>query len=161
MSDNNNETMADKTGADSIQIVKALSPREWEAIRHFRQYYFFDKASIIDPYTWTFNHEKHDHLVLYKGSLMVGYAHLQYWPESRVALRIIVVDEPHRNQGLGSEFLHQIELSLKEHGIEKIHVQSSPEAYQFYCQNNYIDMPFNDPDGYESCSSDIDMGKIL
>ena len=156
IADINNEMEFDRT-----RMVKALTPREWETLRHFRQYYFFDKASITDPYTWTFNHEKHDHLVLYKGSMIIGYAHLQRWPEARAALRIIVIDESHRNQGLGSQFLQQIERWLKQQGIEKLQVQSSPEAYLFYCKNNYIKMPFNDPDHHESCDLDIDMGKIL
>lgn len=150
-----------KMSVDNLHMVKALTPKEWEVLRHFRQYYFFDKASITDPYTWTFNHEKHDHFVLYQGSLIIGYAHLQYWPEARAALRIIVIDGNYRNQGLGSEFLHQIECWLKQQRIEKLQVQSSPEAYPFYCKNNYIKMPFNDPDHHDSCSVDIDMGKII
>lgn len=150
-----------KMNIERVRLVKATTSREWETLRHFRQYYFFDKAALTDPYTWTFNHEKHDHVILYQGSAIIGYAHLQYWPEARVALRIIVVEENYRNQGLGSAFLHQIECGLKQQGMETLHVQSSPEAYPFYCKNNYIKIPFNDPDNHESCPLDIDMGKAL
>ena len=34
-------------------------------------------------------------------------------------------------------------------------------AYKFYCNNGYVKMPFNDPDGYEADPQDIEVGKIL
>lgn len=33
---------------------------------------------------------------------MIGYAHIQLWPNHRAALRIIVIDESYRNHGLGA-----------------------------------------------------------
>ncbi|HHT9916358.1 TPA: hypothetical protein ACT9LE_001654 [Legionella pneumophila] len=42
-----------------------------------------------------------------------------------------------------------------------MHVESSPDALKFYRNNGYIDMPFDDPDGYEGDARDTAVGKIL
>lgn len=150
-----------KTGANGLRIVKALTPREWESVRHFRQTYFFDKVSITDPYTWTFDHADHIHFVIYQGANIIGYTHIQLWPQQRAAMRIIVIDEPYRNKGIGGKFLQDCERWLRQQDIQILHVQSSPEAYPFYNKQGYIKMPFEDPDRYEGAVQDIDMGKIL
>ncbi|MFI4938719.1 MAG: GNAT family N-acetyltransferase [Candidatus Berkiellales bacterium] len=150
-----------KTGFNGLHIVKALTPREWESVRNFRQKYFFDKVPISDPYTWTFDHQDHLHFVLYQGAKIIGYAHIQLWPESRAALRIIVIDESLRNRGAGGEFLNRCERWLKQQGVRVLHTQSSPAAHPFYLKYSYTKMPFNDPDGHEGYPQDIDMGKML
>lgn len=150
-----------KTGFDGLRIVQALTNREWGSARYFRQHYFFNLISVADPYTWTFDHPQHKHFILYQGTAIVGYAHIQLWPERRAAMRIIVIDEPCRNKGIGSDFLKLCERWLSSQGMIKLHIESSPEAYQFYCQNGYIEMPFNDPDDNKSHPRDIAMGKIL
>ena len=150
-----------KTGFDGLRIVSALTNREWEAVRYLRQTYFFDRVPIEDPYTWTFEHKEHVHFVLYKGPKIIGYAHIQLWADKRAAMRIIVIDEAYRDQGYGSQFLKLCELWLAHQKISKLLVQSSPDAYQFYRRNNYIEMPFNDPDGYEGDPRDIEVGKQL
>ena len=134
---------------------------EWETARHFRNKYFFDKVPIADPYTWTFDHEDHVHFIFYQGTKIVGYAHIQLWPNQRAALRIIVIDVSFRDQGLGGHFLTLCERWLKEKGYKSLQTQSSPEAYKFYRKQAYTEMPFNDPDGYEGDPQDIDMGKVL
>ena len=134
---------------------------EWKAVRHFRNKYFFHRIPMEDPYTWTFDHKEHVHFVFYQGTKIVGYAHIQFWPEQRAALRIIVIDELHRNQGFGGYFLILCERWLKDKGYKTLHTQSSPDAYNFYRKQLYTKMPFNDPDGYEGDPQDIDMGKVL
>lgn len=134
---------------------------EWKAARHFRNKYFFDRVPIADPYTWTFEHKDHVHFVFYQGTTIIGYAHIQLWPEQRAALRIIVIDELQRNQGFGGRFLTLCERWLKEKEYKILLTQSSPEAHTFYRKQGYSEMPFNDPDGYESDPQDIEMGKIL
>ncbi len=134
---------------------------EWEAARLFRNTYFFDKIPMADPYTWTFDHKDHVHFVFYQGTKIVGYAHIQLWPNGRAALRIIVIDDRSRNRGLGRYFLELCERWLKGKGYTVLQTQSSPNAYKFYRKQGYTEMPFNDPDGYEGDPQDIDMGKIL
>ncbi len=150
-----------KTGFNGHHIVKAMTPREWESVRHFRQIYFFDKVPIADPFTWSFEHIEHIHFVLYEGAKIIGYAHIQLWTESRAALRIILIVEDHRNHGIGGYFLKRCECWLKQQGFQSLHLQSSPQAYPFYCKYGYIKMPFNDPEVHIGFAQDIDMGKIL
>ncbi|KTD73430.1 bifunctional GrpB family protein/GNAT family N-acetyltransferase [Legionella tucsonensis] len=150
-----------KAGFNGLRVVKALTTREWDKVRHFRQFYFFDKAGLSDPYTWTFEHDAHIHFVLFQGSDIIGYAHLQLWSRKRAALRIIVIDEKKRNHQYGSQFLTLCEKWLKNQGYRSLHVESSPDALKFYRNNSYIDMPFDDPDGYEGDARDIAVGKII
>ena len=116
---------------------------------------------MSDPYLWTFTDDKHVHLVLYKGADIIGYAHIQLWPEKRTAIRIIVIDEAFRRQGFGGKFLADCEKWLKQQGYKSIHTESSTNALQFYTQHDYVSMPFNDPDGYVGDPKDIEMGKLL
>ncbi|STX51746.1 glutamate rich protein GrpB [Legionella busanensis] len=150
-----------KAGFNGLRIVKALTPREWDKVRYFRQFYFFDAAGLSDPYLWTFDHHAHAHFVLFHGSDIIGYTHLQLWPYNRAALRIIVIDEPKRSCQYGSQFLALCEKWLKSQNYSSLHVESSPAALRFYRNNGYINMPFNDPDGHKGDVRDIAVGKIL
>ena len=116
---------------------------------------------IDDPYLWTFNHPEHVHFVFYQGIKIIGYAHIQLWPNARVAMRIIVIDAEKRNQGFGRQFLQLIEKWLKNQDYQTIHTESSPTALQFYEKNGYCNMPFNNPDDDPSDPCDIPMGKNL
>ena len=150
-----------EAGFDKLRLMHCTHYAEWEAAKAYRQKYFFDKVSIADPYTWTFDHPEHTHFVLYKGTQIIGYAHLQHWKNQRAAIRIIVIDEAFRNQKYGSYLLELCEKWLKLQGFKSLHVESSPQAYKFYCRYNYTEMPFNDPDSHESDPQDIEVGKIL
>ncbi len=158
-----------QAGFDELRLMRCTHYAEWEAAKTFRQKYFFDKVPLSDPYTWTFNHPEHIHFVLYKGTEIIGYTHLQRWADQRIAMRIIVIDEKFRGQKFGSQLLTLCEKWLKIQAIKSIQIQSSPEAYEFYCSHGYSKMPFNDPKEYEGeiaaiselCSQDIDVGKIL
>ncbi|KTC64959.1 glutamate rich protein GrpB (plasmid) [Legionella adelaidensis] len=150
-----------KAGFTGLRIVKALTTREWDAVCHFRQYYFFDKIGVSDPYTWTFDHKDHVHFILYQGTRITGYAHLQLWPQKRAAMRIIVIDEEKRSRQYGSQLLQLCEKWLKSQGYRSLHIESSPTALRFYKNHSYITMPFEDPDGYESDPQDTAIGKIL
>lgn len=150
-----------KTGFNGLRMVKALTNAEWSAVRHFRQFYFFDNAGLQDPYTWTFEHPDHVHFVLYQGAEIIGYAQLILWPLKRSAMRIIVVDEAKRNQQLGSQFLKLCEKWLKSQGYQSLHLEARPTAEKFYRSNGYSDMPFDEPGCGETEPPDIALGKIL
>ncbi len=151
----------EKAGFKGLCMRLCTHYDEWKAARAFRKKYFFDKVPMKDPYSWTFDHKDHLHLVLYRGTEIIGYAHIHLWPNQKAALRIIVIDEAFRNKGYGGHFLELCERWLKQRGIKTLHTQSSPKAYSFYSQHAYKELPFNDPDGYESNPQDIDVGKIL
>jgi len=146
---------------EGLSLAFCMHVNEWESAKAFRQREFFDKAGIQDPYTWTFEHSDHVHLVLYQGATIVGYTHIQLWPENQAAMRIIVIEETLRNQGLGGYFLTQCERWLFSKGIKSLRTEASPAAKRFYEKQDYALMPFNDPDGYESGPEDIPMGKII
>lgn len=150
-----------KAGFKKTRLMQALTNREWRAVRFLRQKYFFDKIPVSDPYTWTFDHKAHIHFVFYLGTIIIGYCHIQLWDDNRAALRIIVIDEDYRNQGMGSCLLENIEVWLRQQGIAKLQIQSSQAAYHFYLQHDYIKMEFDDPDNHGSDPRDIEIGKIL
>jgi GrpB-like predicted nucleotidyltransferase (UPF0157 family)/Ser/Thr protein kinase RdoA (MazF antagonist) len=150
-----------KAGWLAFRFVKALTPREWQAAKHFRDTYFFGPHGIEDPYTWTFNHEEHAHLVLYQGTEIVAYAHIQFWPDKRTAIRIIATDENKRNQRFGSKFLALIEKWLRSLGVKSIHAESRQSSLRFYLKNGYTEMSFNDPENHESDPNDVPVGKLL
>ncbi len=120
-----------KIGFNCLRILKSTTDEEWASVKNFRQKYFFDDQKIQDPYTWTFNHKDHEHFILYRGVEIIGYAHIQLWPESRTALRIIVLIEKNRNFGYGSQFLSIIEKWMKVHEYKSLHVESSKEVLNF------------------------------
>lgn len=146
---------------NTLRIMKCIHHAEWDAAKKLRQKVFFDPLSIEDPYTWTFDHNDHAHLVLYRGADIIGYAHIQFWPNGRSALRIFAIDETYRGQGLGSAFLHLCEEWLKKQGITSLHDEARPSAIEFYRKNGYTEMPFNDPSGEPPSVQDLAMGKIL
>ena len=145
--------------SSNLNILPCTSEKQWQAARIYRQKYFFDKVPMDDPYSWTFDHKDHQHFVLYNVDNIIGYAHIQLWPESRAAMRIIVVDEDHRKSGFGRCFVEKIEEWLKGKGFSSLHVESSPTALDFYTTMGYTPMPFDDPDGYEGEENDIALGK--
>lgn len=150
-----------EAGFNKTRMLKCNDDTEWTAAKHFRNTYFFGPYDIDDPYTWTFNHEEHTHLVLYQGIEIIGYAHIQFWPDQRAAIRIIAVDSMARNQNSGSRFLALIEKWLKSLGVKSIHAQARQSSLRFYLKNGYTDMPFDDPENHESDPNDIPVGKKL
>ncbi|MCE2982837.1 MAG: GNAT family N-acetyltransferase [Parachlamydia sp.] len=150
-----------KKNVDETRLVKCVQDIEWDFAEKLRNKYFFDPLAIQDPYTWTFNHKEHVHLILYQDETMIGYAHIQLWPNHRAALRIIVIDESYRNHGLGSQFLHLCEQWLKTQSIKSLHDEARPSAIEFYRKNGYLEMPFNDPSGEPPSIHDLAMGKML
>lgn len=144
-----------------MHVVAMSTLEERETITSMRQKYFFDRVPIKDPYLWTFNHKEHLHFILYKASKIVGYAHVQLWPNHRAALRIIVVDERIRGQGMGKYLLDSCEQALKEQGVTLLQTEASSNAYPFYKKLGYIEMPFNNPDGESTHLDDRPMGKYL
>lgn len=150
-----------KTRWNGLRMLSIYTAKEIDKAKFLRQKYIFDQTGLKDPYLWTFKAKDHIHFVLYKGSDIIGYVHLQLWPEKRAAMRIIAIDENYRNHGYGGEFLKLCEQWLTNQGYKSLHIESSPEAYSFYKKYGYIEVSFNDPDNYPSDERDIAVGKIL
>lgn len=142
-----------------ISTCQLLSPSEWETATSFRQHYFFDKAGLADPYTWTFIHPEHLHFGIYDDKELVGYAHVQLWPKKRAALRIIVIKEKKRGLGLGRALLEEVENWLRKSEYQSLHIESNQEALPFYDSLGYTPMPFGDPSGDQTDTRDTAVGK--
>lgn len=142
-------------------VRMCASPRDNEAAIRFRQEHFFNEKGIKDPYVWTFGPDDHYHFQLEEENTVVGYAHIQQWPDNRAALRIIVVDEDKQGKGYGSYLLERCEQLIQEKGITLLQTEATPNAYPFYRKNGYIEMPFNNPDGEPTHPNDTAMGKDL
>ena len=149
------------SGFNKHRFVLCIHRYEWDSAKNFRNKYFFSPNGIEDPYTWTFSHPDHAHLVLYKGIEIIGYAHIQFWPMDRAAIRIIVIDEDKRDQQEGSKFLSLIEKWIKSRGVKSIHAESRQSSLKFYLQNGYAEMPFNDPEEHETDPHDVPVAKIF
>ena len=155
------QSILNQSGWVKHRFVLCTHHSEWAAAKHFRDIYFFGPHGIDDPYTWTFNHEEHAHLVLYQGTEIVAYAHIQFWPDKRAAIRIIATDENKRNQNSGSVFLALIEKWLKSLEFKSIHAESRKSSLPFYLKNGYTKMSFDDPENHESDPNDVPVGKLL
>jgi GrpB-like predicted nucleotidyltransferase (UPF0157 family)/GNAT superfamily N-acetyltransferase len=145
----------------SPQVKLISSEKERKEALEFRQKQFFDRIGIQDPYGWTLDQKDHLHWLLYAGEKVIGYAHVQIWPEHRAALRIIVIDQQLRLRGMGKYLMDCCEEMLKKQGVRVLQTEASPSAYLFYQKLGYIEMPFNNPDGEPTHPNDRAMGKFL
>lgn len=135
-----------KTDIDP-QASLISSEKDKKVALDFRQKHFFDRLNIQDPYAWTLDEKDHLHWLLYDEDKVIGYAHVQLWSDHRAALRIIVIDEQKRGQGMGKCLMDHCEKDLKQLGVILLQTEASPNAYLFYKKLGYIEMPFNNPDG--------------
>lgn len=149
------------TPFNRMRLMRCTHYLEWEFAKRLRNKFFFDPISISDPYTWTFQHPEHVHFIFYQGTEMLGYAHIQLWPDQRAALRILVIDEEYRNRSFGSKCLQLCEEWLKTQHVLSIHDEARPDAVAFYRKNGYSEMPFKDPSGEPPSPFDVAMGKKL
>ena len=117
-------------GGNSFEHTQVMASTllVWEMAKKLSNHYFFGPSGITDPYAWTFDDKDHTHLILYQGVEIVGYAHIQLWPDHRAALRIFVIDEPYRQHGLGSQFLQMFERWLKIQGFHSLHDEATPDG---------------------------------
>ncbi len=148
-----------KNGFEGWRMVQALTDREWQAVKRMRSENFF--AGKEDPQTSTFNHKDHVHFVLYQNAGIVGYAHLQLWPDHRAVMRMLVIDKPHRKKSFGRLLLKLCERWLSHQGFKQILVQATPATHEFYKHHFYTYMPANDPEGHATLLQDIELGKYL
>lgn len=151
----------EKAGFRALRFVRCTHYEEWEGAKRMRQRYFFDPLSISDPHEWTFNHPDHVHFILSLGMEFIGYAHIQLWPDSRAAIRIIVIDEAKRSSHFGTHLLSQCERWLAKERYKSLHTESRANAVDFYIKNGYVEMPFKDPEHHESHPDDIAVGKWI
>ena len=62
---------------------------------------------------------------------------------------------------MGKYLMQACEQALKEQGVTLLQTEASPNAYLFYKNLGYIEMPFNNPDEEPTHPDDRAMGKYL
>lgn len=97
-----------KTGYSGYRMVQALTEREWAAIQRLTN------QPLPSPLPG------HIHFVLYKNNDIVGYAHIESLPDFQAQLKQLIIDNAHRNQGLGSQFLALCKRWVSHHGFHKL-----------------------------------------
>lgn len=100
-------------GFNRLRILKCLTEDEWKKVKKFHKNYYFDQQKIKDTYHWSFNHQDHEHFILYRGVEIIGYVHIKFLPESNSTFRIIILKE--KDQNLYTYFSCIIEKWLKLH----------------------------------------------
>ena len=108
-----------KTGFSGCRMVKALTDREWLAVRAFRKCFFKER----DPYDWSFNREDHIHFAFYKNAEVIGYAHIELLKERSAALRMIAIDEKYRNLGFDKELQKLCQRWVSHQGRKNLCIQ--------------------------------------
>ncbi|HLD95586.1 MAG TPA: GNAT family N-acetyltransferase [Alphaproteobacteria bacterium] len=150
-----------KAGFQRLCLRFCTHYAEWDKAKELRQKYFFDPDGVQDPYTWTFNHKDHLHFIFYKGIELIGYGHVQLWPDNRAILRILVLEEAYQKNGFGNHFLALIEQYLIKCQVKRLHIDSVKEALSFYQNFGYDLCELNDPEGHERYEEDISIAKNL
>lgn len=134
---------------------------EWEAYHRIRKEQIFDLNEVqYDPNHPTITDPNHFHFVLYKGTKVIGAAHLEFLALNEAALRPFAIDAPYQNQGIGAKFLLLLEKWLKSKGKTILRLHANKRAQPFYERQGYEVMPFDDYKPSLS-SRTVDMGKWL
>jgi len=142
----------EKAGWHGIRIVKALTENEWNTLKIIREKYFYENHKKFDPYKNLFNDPVHVHLVVLKKTDIIGYAHIQLYPDSRAVIHFIFIDENKRKQNFGSELLTFIEKWLRSRGYKSLYSKISPITSRFFEKYGFSDMPLNNRVGDDAGS---------
>lgn len=154
-------SILEKVNFNRLRFVRCTHYNEWDAAKNLRQQYYFDNIAISDPYAWTYTHADHRHFVLYKGTKIIGYAHIQCIDNKSAKLYMLVIDESYRLNGFGRVFLGLIETWLREQGCTIIYTKASANTHLFYVAQGYEAMPFDKVCLNDNKLYDIKVGKNL
>lgn len=135
-----------KAGWQGMRIVKALTEHEWNAVKKWRAHYFCGKGLQPDPYIKLLDDSAHVHLVVLKKTTIIGYAHIQLYPNNNAVLRFMFINEDHRKQHVGRDLLTFIEQWLISRDFKILYSDISPDCLQFFKKYGFKDMIFTNPD---------------
>ncbi len=117
-----------KTKFNGARTVHALTDREWAFIKQNRQA-FFGKNDHIP------NDPQHIHLAYYRGSQVIGYAHIEL--KSQPVLQMIFVDKLKQSQGEGSQLLAICERWLKQNHWKHLSLEAPRATRLFFEKQGY------------------------
>lgn len=150
-----------KSGFEGMVVVHALHRSEWEEYHRIREEQIFIPIGIkYDRNHPTISDLNHVHLVMYKSSVIVGVAHIEFMPNSSCILRGIAIDKPLQRQGIGTYLLQLLEKWLRQKNIKILYLHTDNNRMEFYRRLGYTKMNFEDKD-LLTRKNRIDLGKIL
>ncbi len=134
---------------------------EWTEYHRIRKKEIFDTIEnlVYDPSHRTISDPNHNHLVLYKGTKIIGIAQVEFKNSDYCILRSIAIDKHSQGKGYGKHLLMLIEKWIKSKGVAKIYLHTD-DAVVFYKKLGYQEMYFEDNDGL-NMGQKIDLGKKL
>lgn len=109
-----------RTGFNGLTVAQANLPAEWNAARRLRQKHFMATKSIKDPYTWTFKLASHVHFMLYHGTEIIGYAHMEVWPDASATIHLMIVDDKKHDDGFEAKFTAVLDRWMQSRKYKKI-----------------------------------------
>jgi hypothetical protein len=113
-----------KVGFDRLRVLKCTADEEWAAAKDFRKKHFFFKLGTADPQSSTLNSPGHEHWLLYKGTEIIGYSHVQLLPKSRVRVHVVMLSDEYRrlnNDSFSSYFFKVIVKWIRFNGAKIVY----------------------------------------
>ncbi len=146
---------------NETRFVFCAHYNEWSAAKKHRNEYFSNLYKIKDPYTYTFNDENHKHCILYKGTEIIGYTHIQLLDKNKAIIHMTTMEKLKSKENYKSKFIQFIEKWLRLQNYKVIHVKVAPLESQYYEKQGYKSIIQSDSDDFDSHSCNVVMGKIL
>ena len=148
-----------QAGFDRIRCVFCTHKIEWDEYHRIKEKQIFNPINVAyDSNHPSLSDSNHYHFVLYKGTVIVAIAHVEFLNQDETALRALATDEMYQNRGYGAYILQFLEKWIKHNGKTVMKFHSRPSSERFYRKYGYVDMEFDDPSIQEKV---INMGKIL
>ena len=118
-------------GFNRVRISKCSGKTEWSTAKLFRQKYFAVQNLDKDTYAWTFDHPDHEHVILYQGGVIKGYAHIELKEGKKAVIHIMVIDESDskKQEELKEQFLLLLNKWLGIRGYGKLELGRGVESY--------------------------------
>lgn len=128
-----------QAGFNRLRMLKCNDETEWRVAKQFRQKYFSSpQQAVDDSHTCSFNSPEHAHLILYQGTEIIGYAHIQLWPGDLATLHMMVIDKAKRNDRLEGQFLEFCREWLKSLGVKNLYVKLKPLTITYDVSNGLM-----------------------
>lgn len=97
-----------KAGFNRLRTMCCTHHEEWNSAKKLRAQYYKEKG-ITDSYDWTQEDSERKHLVLYKGTEIIGYAQVDFRTEEEATVSTIVISKIYQNEDYEKKFVKFIE----------------------------------------------------
>lgn len=94
-----------KAGFNHLRIMCCTHYEEWNAAKKLREQYFKEKGQV-DPYDWTQENPNDKHVVLYKGTKIIGYAQVHLKADKEAIISMIIIQRSYIDEEGNKEFVN-------------------------------------------------------